>query len=367
MASNSFGQLFKITTWGESHGKALGVVIDGCPPGLFITEKEINKELAKRQGGRSAYTTPRKEPDICEILSGIFEDKTTGAPISIIIKNQQYDSSKYLPIKDLYRPGHANYTYLEKYKIFDYRGGGRSSARETVCRVAAGAVAKKMLRHYGIDLCGYIKEIGGIKAPSLSHITLKSLKKKTLESLIYCPDKNTTLKICEKIEKTQKNQNSLGGVIELIVKPMPVGLGDPVYEKLEANLAKAMMSIPASKGVEFGKGFEASKMYGSDHNDLFIKKRNGQIAFKTNHAGGLLGGISNGMPLILRVAFKPTSSIQKTQKTLSTQGEKSSFTLPQGSRHDPCVAIRAVPIVEAMAALCLVDAILLNQTNSIMF
>ncbi len=362
MASNSFGKLFRITTWGESHGVAMGVVIDGCPSGLSISQEEINSELKKRQGGKNAFTTPRKEPDLCEILSGTFEGKTTGAPISLIIKNTNKDSSKYTPIKDLYRPGHANYTYLEKYHIFDYRGGGRASARETVCRVAAGAIAKKILMHFEIDLCAFIKEIGGIKASLPTNIDLEKIRASVLGSPVNCPDDQATKEICEKINQTSENGDSLGGVIELITTPMKIGLGDPVYEKLEANLAKAMMSIPASKGIEFGMGFEAASMTGSSHNDNYIKTESGETTLSSNNSGGILGGISNGMPLTFKVAFKPTSSIKKPVDTVDFDGKTKTFELPKNSRHDPCVAIRAVPIVEAMTAICLVDALLLNRT-----
>lgn len=360
MGSNSFGKLFTITTWGESHGKALGVVIDGCPAGISLSEEDINIELKKRQGGNTPFTTPRKEADLCEIYSGIFEGKTTGAPLSIIIKNTNKDPSKYTPIKDLYRPGHANYTYLKKYGIFDYKGGGRASARETVCRVAAGAVAKKILQLFDVDLCGYIKEIGGIKA-SIENYNPSILRKNLVKSPVYCPDEDASKRICDKIKKTQEHKDSLGGIVELIVNPMLPALGDPVYEKLEANLAKAMMSLPATKGVEFGMGFEASSMLGSNHNDTFTLDESKHAVLKTNNSGGLLGGISTGMPLILRVAFKPTSSIDQKVKTVNTQGLEADFQLPKNSRHDPCVAIRAVPIVEAMTACCLVDAILINR------
>lgn len=359
MASNSFGNIFKITTFGESHGKAIGVIIDGCPAGLEISDAEINAALALRAPGKSAYTTPRKEPDEGEILSGIFEGKTTGAPICFMIRNKDQDSSKYEPIKTLLRPGHANYTYLEKYGIFDYRGGGRSSARETACRVAAGAVAKKLLKHYEIDLTAYIKQIGNTVA-DIQFGSLQELREATYADPVYCPDAAASKTMRAALEQAINEGDSLGGIIEFVTSLLPVGLGDPVYEKLEANLAKAMMSLPATKGFEIGSGFQAAAMKGSEHNDIFIAKE-GIIETKTNHAGGTLGGISTGMPLIARVAFKPTSSIKKAQETVDVEGEKSTFKLPEGSRHDPCVTIRAVPIVEAMAALVLADALLLNR------
>lgn len=358
MASNSFGNLFRITTWGESHGKAIGVVIDGCPAGLAISDEEINIELALRAPGKTAYTTPRKEDDHGEILSGVFEGKTTGAPICILIRNKDQDSSKYEPIKDLLRPGHANYTYLQKYGIFDYRGGGRSSARETAARVAAGAIARKLLNHYDIAIAVFLKQVGTVVAEPQT-IDLIALRKATYADPVFCPDPKASAAIIASIEEAKLEGDSLGGVIEFLAA-IPVGLGDPVYNKLEANLAYAMMSLPATKGFEIGSGFKAVTMKGSEHNDEFFSEA-GRIETKTNFAGGTLGGISNGMPLIGRVAFKPTSSIKKPQQTLDTSGEKKAFVLPEGSRHDPCVTIRAVPIVEAMVALVLADAFLINR------
>ncbi len=359
MATNSFGTLFKITTWGESHGKALGVVIDGCPAGLEISDDEINLELALRAPGRNPYTTPRKELDIGEILSGVFEGKTTGAPICIMIRNKDQDSSKYTPIKDLLRPGHANFTYLEKYGIFDYRGGGRSSARETAARVAAGAIAKKILKHYHIFVAAYIKQIGTIVA-EINYLDIHALRQTAYNDPLFCPDPKASAKMSELIEQAKKEGDSLGGVIEFLAVSVPVGLGDPIYEKLEAKLASAMMSIPATKGFEFGSGFQSVTMKGSEHNDAFIYE-DGKVETKTNFAGGTLGGISTGMPIIGRVAFKPTSSIKKPQETLDIKGEQKTFELPEGSRHDPCVAIRAAPIVEAMTALTIVDSLLMNR------
>jgi chorismate synthase len=359
MAANSFGYIFRITTWGESHGKAIGVVIDGCPAGLEISDEDINAELALRSPGKSPYTTSRKEADVSEILSGIFEGKTTGAPICIMIRNKDAESSKYEAIKDLLRPGHANYTYLEKYGIFDYRGGGRSSARETVGRVAAGAVAKKILTHYQIFVVAYIKQIGQTEA-TIEFFDHQTLREAVYKNPVFCPDSQASIVMMESIEKAKQEGDSLGGVIEFIAMSLPVGLGDPVYEKLEANLARAMMSLPATKGFEMGSGFRSASMRGTEHNDAFIAKE-GHIETKTNYAGGTLGGISTGMPLVGRVAFKPTSSIMKPQETVSVTGEERTFQLPAGSRHDPCVAIRAVPIVESMVAITLVDALLLNR------
>lgn len=362
MGSNAFGTIFRVTTWGESHGKAIGVVIDGCPAGLEISEEEINQELAWRRPGRSSYTSPRSEPDNAEILSGIFEGKTTGAPISIIIYNRDACRENYEPIKELFRPGHAHFTYLKKYGVFDWRGGGRASARETACRVAAGAVAKKLLRHFSIHLAAYIKEIGGIRSDMLE-MRVQKLQEAARESVLFCPDSKAEGEMVQLLEETRTQGDSLGGVVEVKTSSLPIGLGDPVYEKLEANLAKAMLSLPASKGFEIGEGFEAAKMRGSSHNDPFVLDDKGETILGTNRSGGTLGGISTGEPLILRVAFKPTSSIRLQQKTVDIHGEEKPFQIPEGARHDPCVAIRAVPVVEAMTALVLADALLLHRSS----
>lgn len=360
MASNSFGTIFKMTTWGESHGQAIGVVIDGCPAGLDINEDEVNSALAWRAPGRNPYTSPRKEEDKAQILSGVFEGKTTGAPISILIYNKDADSSAYEPIKNVLRPGHANYTYLQKYGIFDYRGGGRSSARETACRVAAGAIAKKLLSKYDVHVTAYIKQISTAEA-AVNLEDFDALQAATYASLLFCPDIEATALMIDLLEKAKSSGDSLGGIVEFMTTPLPVGLGDPIYEKLEARLAYAMMSLPATKGFEIGSGFHSIFMQGSTHNDPFVSSE-GTIKTKTNHAGGTLGGISTGMPLIGRVAFKPTSSIAKPQMTVTTSGEATPLQMPQNARHDPCIAIRAVPIVEAMIALVLADAILVNRS-----
>ncbi len=359
MAGNSFGTIFKITTWGESHGKAIGVVIDGCPAGLEIDESEINAFLSLRSPGKSSYTSPRHEDDSAEILSGTFEGKTTGAPISLLIFNKDADPSKYEPIKDKLRPGHANYTYLEKYGCFDYRGGGRSSGRETACRIAAGAIAKKLLLSEGIRVCAYIKKIGTIVAP-IDPKDLEEMAIQTYQSPIYCPHAPSAHEMMLLIDQVKAAGDSVGGLVEFAAMGVPAGLGDPIYEKLEANLAKAMMSLPATKGFEIGAGFQAVERLGSEHNDLF-KIEDGCITTATNHAGGTLGGITTGMPIIGRVAFKPPSSIGKSQTTLTLSKEPTHLQLPAGSRHDPCIAIRAVPVVEAMMALVLIDALLLSR------
>jgi chorismate synthase len=347
VGSNTFGTVFKVTTWGESHGKAIGVVIDGCPSGLAIAEEEINQALARRRPGNHAHTSPRKEEDHAQILSGIFEGKTTGAPISILIANQDVDSSSYEAVKHLLKPGHAQSTYLAKYGIFDYRGGGRASARETACRVAAGAIAKKILEKEGVRLVTYLKEMGEVSCGAMDF-------ERVHKSPLFCPDEWAEGEMIKMLDAVKQEGDSLGGIVEHIAFSLPAGLGDPVYEKLEANLAKAILSIPASKGIEFGAGFEAARMKGSEHNDSFGPG-------SSNSAGGTLGGISTGKPLIFRVPFKPTSSIGKPQATLDLQGNPQVFQLSAEARHDPCVAIRAVPVVEAMSALVLVDALLVNQ------
>lgn len=324
---NSFGTHFKMTTWGESHGPALGVVIDGCPSNLEISDDLINAALLKRAPGRSPYTSPRKERDQAEILSGVFEGKTTGAPISIMIRNHDADSSKYQPIKDLARPGHANLPYLAKYGHVDWRGGGRASARETACRVAAGAVASCLLEKRGITVDACLVDEEAILA---------------------------------RLDALMKEGDSTGGIVEFTITGVPMGLGEPLYNKVEALLAYAMMSIPATKGFEIGSGFAAAGMCGSEHNDVW-ECENNEMCTKTNHAGGVLGGLSTGMPIVGRVAFKPPSSIKKAQATITLDGEKAIFELPKGSRHDPCVAIRAVPVVEAMAAIVITDLLLASK------
>jgi len=355
MGSNSFGTIFRITTWGESHGPAIGVVIDGCPAGLELAEQDLLPDLQRRAPGSNPHTSTRKEPDFPQILSGVFEGKTTGAPISILIPNQDAQSQAYRSLENLLRPGHANFTYLAKYGIFDYRGGGRSSARETACRVAAGSVAKKFLLQMNISVQAYIKQIGSIEATELELCS-------ALTNAVYCPDAKASKKMIAELERVRLEGDSLGGVVEFIASGLPAGLGDPVYEKLEANLAKAMMTLPATKGFEIGSGFEGAAMQGSQHNDLY-ENQDGAIRPQTNWAGGILGGISTGMPLMGRVAFKPASSIAKAQSTVTTEGKAATLELPAGSRHDPCVAIRAVPVVEAMVALVLADAILLNRCS----
>lgn len=360
MASNFFGHIFRMTTFGESHGPAIGVVIDGCPAGIPLTKEDIDFQLAFRQPGKTPYTSPRSEKDQAEILSGVFEGQTTGSPIAIMIRNQDADSTQYAPIKDLYRPGHANFTYLEKYGIFDYRGGGRSSARETAARVAAGAVAKKLISYFNIDCVAFVAEINGIPITSSDFSDLALLREKTYSNPIFCPDEEAAHKMMKAIENAKQDHDSVGGILGCVAH-LPIGLGDPVYCKLEAMLALAMLSLPASKGFEIGSGFAAARMRGSEHNDAFDIDEQGQAHTATNFSGGTLGGISTGSPLFFRVAFKPTSSIKKPQQTVNLKGEKAIFQLPETARHDPCVAIRAVPIIEAMTAIVLADAVLMNR------
>jgi chorismate synthase len=362
MGSNSFGHIFRITTFGESHGPAVGVIIDGCPAGLALNEQDIDEQLFLRRPGQSMYTSPRSESDTVKILSGIFEGKTTGTPIALLIDNKDADSSQYEAIKDLYRPGHANFTYLEKYGVCDYRGGGRASARETAARVAAGAVAKKLLAHFDIECTAFVTEIGGVVVEGLDLSNLKILREKTYASPIFCPEVSAEKEMIARINQIKGEKDSLGGILACVAHLPIIGLGDPMYSKLEARLAFAMLSLPATKGFEIGSGFQASRMKGSEHNDAFAVNDDGLVHTATNFAGGTLGGISTGSPLFFRVAFKPTPSIKKPQVTVNLKGEKTAFQLPDTGRHDPCVAIRAVPVVESMTALVLADALLMNRS-----
>lgn len=351
MASNSFGNKFRITTWGESHGPCIGCVIDGCPSGIELSADYINQALKRRAPGQSAFVSERKEQDTVEIVSGLFEGKTTGSPLSLIIKNCDADPSTYEAMKDLYRPGHANYTYLKKYGIFDHRGGGRASARETAARVAAGAVAEKILEKESIKVIAFLHAVGSCKASVDYSVELED---KVMKSPIFCPDVDIEAKMVQEIAKVKGEGDSIGGVVECVALNVPIGLGEPIYDKMQARLAYAMMGLPAAKGFEIGEGFFASTMKGSEHNDTFTLN-DANLEFASNHAGGVLAGITTGAPLYFRVAFKPSSSIKKEQATLNTKGEEVSFSLPVGSRHDPCVAIRAVPVVKAMCQLVLVD------------
>ena len=345
MSGSSFGKLFKITTWGESHGRGLGVVIEGCPAGLPIKESEIQLELNRRRTGQSKVTTTRKEGDQIQIMSGVFKGKTTGTPISLLVENEDVDSSKYELIKDLYRPGHADYTYDMKYGFRDYRGGGRSSARETVGRVAAGAIAKKLLARERIKIIGFTRQVGKHIAKNIDYREIEN-------NIVRCPDNKIAEKMINSIMRARKKGDSLGGVVEVIAQGVPAGLGEPVFDRLDADLAKAVMSMPAVKGVEIGVGFQSAIMTGSECNDVFVMK-NKKVITATNNAGGILGGISNGMDIVIRLVVKPTSSINKAQDTVTQQGKKAEIRVE--GRHDPCVAPRAVPIAEAMVAITLID------------
>jgi chorismate synthase len=347
MAGNSLGSLFHITTFGESHGKAVGVVIDGVKPNLPLSEADIQKELNRRRPGQSAVTTSRAEADEVQILSGVFEGKTLGTPICFLVYNKDQNSKAYDAIKDLFRPGHAAYTYLSKFGIQDYRGGGRSSGRETIGRVASGAVALKILSNRGINITAYTKEVGNIKAKTIDFSEIE-------KNPVRCPDPVAAEKMRKKILSIKNEGDSIGGIVEAVVTNCPIGLGDPVFDKLEADLSKALMSIPAIKGVEIGSGFAAAKMKGSENNDAFYKdKKTGRIRTRTNNAGGILGGISNGEDIVLRVAVKPPSSIPKGQETVDIKGRKQIIKVE--GRHDPCLCPRVVPVVESMIALVLAD------------
>jgi len=354
MAGNSFGKLFTLTTWGESHGKAVGVVVDGCPAGLHLVESDIQKELDRRRVGQSRVTSQRKEEDRVEILSGTFEDTTTGTPISMIVYNTDADSSKYEPIKHLFRPGHADYTYLTKYGIRDYRGGARASARETVGRVAGGAIAKKILwEKERVRIIGYTRQVGRLKAQKIDFNEIE-------QNIVRCPDPEMAKQMEEAIVQARKQGDSLGGIVEVIAQNVPAGLGEPVFDKLDADLAKALVSLPAVKGVEIGTGFAAAEMLGSEHNDPFTVV-DGRVRTVSNHAGGILGGISTGEDIIVRMVVKPTSSILKTQQTVDISGNPAEIRVE--GRHDPCLCPRAVPVAEAMVALVLVDHWLRNKVS----
>ncbi|UII28552.1 chorismate synthase [Fulvivirga maritima] len=355
---NSFGTLFKITTFGESHGKALGVIIDGCPAGLEIDETFIQNELIRRKPGQSKITTQRRENDEFEILSGVFEGKSTGTPISLVIHNTDAKSKDYSHIAEKYRPSHADYTYDTKYGIRDYRGGGRSSARETAARVAAGAVAKLFLKKIGVDVTAYVSKVGSIQAPEYHEMDLS----KTEDNIVRCPDPKVAEEMITLIDQTRKNQDTIGGVVTAVIKNTPVGLGEPVFDKLHAELGKAMLSINAVKGFEYGSGFKGVEMYGSEHNDLFYNEE-GKVKTKTNHSGGIQGGISNGEDIYFNVAFKPVATIMKDQPSIDKAGDEA--TVSGKGRHDPCVVPRAVPIVEAMAALVIADFFLINKSSKL--
>ena len=351
MAGSIYGKLFTISTWGESHGKALGVVVDGCPAGIPLCENDIQIYLNRRKPGQNQFSTQRNESDTVEILSGVFEGKTTGTPISMIVKNQDQHSKDYGDIAVSYRPGHADYCFDEKYGFRDYRGGGRSSGRETAARVAAGAVANEILKKSGIKITAYTIKAAGIEAKERDFSQIE-------KNLLRCPDATAAEKMLEKINEIKSKGDSAGGIIECQIQGVPAGLGEPVFDKLDAELAKAMLSIGAIKGIEFGEGFAAADLLGSENNDC-MHEENGKIAFDSNHAGGILGGISNGQTIIFRVAVKPVTSIFIPQNTVCVQdGNVKSTELQIKGRHDVCLCPRIVPVVEAMAALVLADMII---------
>ncbi len=354
MAGSSFGNIFRITTWGESHGKGIGVVVDGCPAGLPLCEEDIQKFLDRRKPGQSKFTTQRNESDTVEIVSGIFEGKTTGTPISMMVWNKDQHSADYSEIASYYRPGHADYCFDEKYGFRDYRGGGRSSGRETIGRVAGGAIAIKILEQMGISFLTYTKSIGPVSIDAANFNVDEISNNKW-----YMPDAYAAAKASDYLEKCLNEQNSSGGIVECIVNGLPVGLGDPVFEKLDANLAKAIVSIGAVKGFEIGDGFVAAEATGLTNNDSFVME-NGQVKKATNHSGGTLGGMSDGSPLIFRAAIKPTPSIASTQQTVNKSGEEIDISIK--GRHDPIIVPRAVVVVEAMAAITIVDLLFSNMT-----
>jgi chorismate synthase len=355
---NSYGTLFKISTFGESHGPAIGVIIDGCPAGLDIDEAFIQSELDRRKPGQSKITTQRKEDDTFNILSGVFEGKSTGTPIAIVIENQDQRSKDYSHIQNTFRPSHADYTYEIKYGVRDYRGGGRSSARETAARVAAGAVAKLLLKKSGVAVNAYVSQVGELKAPHYTQLDLN----KTEDNIVRCPDASTAEKMIALIDQVRLDRDTIGGVVTCVIKNTLVGLGEPVFDKLHAELGKAMLSINAVKGFEYGSGFDGVTLRGSQHNDEFYNDGN-RIRTKTNYSGGVQGGISNGEEIYFNVAFKPVATIMQDQPSVDKEGNE---TIVSGKgRHDPCVVPRAVPIVEAMAALVIADFYLRAKTSKL--
>jgi chorismate synthase len=362
MPGNTFGQLFRVTTAGESHGPGNVCIVDGVPAGLSLSVDDLLPDLARRRPGQSKVTTQRKEADEPEILSGVFEGKTTGTSIAILIRNQDQRSHDYGDIKDKYRPGHADYTFDAKYGRRDYRGGGRSSARETNVRVAAGAIAKKLLAEtHGIRIIGYVKQIGDIigDIPSPETVTLEQVE----SNIVRCPDSEAATRMIELIEQMRKQEDSIGGTSELVATNVPAGWGEPVFDKLKADLGKAMFSLPAVTGVEYGNGFDVATMRGSENNDVFEKDAEGNITTKTNRHGGMLGGISSGMPIVLRCAIKPTSSLSREQPTVTTTGEPT--TIATKGRHDPCLLPRFAPMGEAMMAITLADHMLRQRAISL--
>lgn len=357
--SSVFGTLFRISTFGESHGGGVGVVVDGCPPRLEISLAEIQRDLDRRRPGQSKLTTPRNEADKVEILSGMFEGKTTGTPIAMLVRNEDARSSSYEDFKDIYRPSHADFTYEAKYGIRNWQGGGRASARETIGRVAAAAIARKLLQQLaGVEVLAWVQSVQDVAAEiDVALVTLADVE----QNPVRCPDQAKAALMAERIDAARRNQDSLGGVVQCVARNVPVGLGEPVFDRLEADLAKAMLSLPASKGFEIGSGFAGTRMSGSTHNDAFVPGPAGLPRTETNHSGGVQGGISNGEPIVFRVAFKPTATISQPQRTVNSRNE--AVTLEAQGRHDPCVLPRAVPMVEAMALLTLADHLLRQRAQ----
>ncbi|MEO7699257.1 MAG: chorismate synthase [Opitutus sp.] len=361
---NSFGKLFTVTTWGESHGPAVGVVVDGCPPNLPLTIEEIQSELDRRRPGQSDIVTPRKEEDRVEFLSGVFEGRTTGVPISMLVRNADQRPGAYDEMREKFRPSHADYTYQTKFGVRDHRGGGRSSARETVGRVAAGAIAQKILRLAGpVEIRAFVTQIHDLVVPPTALEKFPSLAE-VEATAVRCPHLATATAMIERIKAVRSQGDSVGGVIECRVRGVPVGLGEPVFDRLEADLGKAMLSLPATKGFEIGSGFAGTRLKGSEHNDAFLA-RDGQVHTATNRSGGVQGGISNGEEIVFRIAFKPTATILQSQKTVDVHGVETE--LAARGRHDPCVLPRAVPIVEAMAALVILDHWMRNAAQNQLF
>ena len=349
MPGNSFGNSFRITTFGESHGTAVGVIVDGVPPGVEITETEIQVEMNRRKPGQSTVTTPRKESDRVSIVSGIFEGVTTGTPLTIILYNKDANPSAYTNIKDFFRPGHADFTYLQKYGIRDHRGSGRASGRETAGRVAAGAIAKKILDSYGIDIKAYTLEAAGIRCETIDTGIIE-------DNPMRAADSAAAWKMTEKIEELSEKGDSAGGIVECVITGVPAGLGEPVFDKIDADIAKGILSLGGVKGIEFGAGFAAAGMLGSFHNDWMDKS-----GFMTNNAGGILGGITTGQDIVFRIAVKPTSSIEHSQQTIDINGDETEISTT--GRHDPCLTPRMVPVIESMAALVLIDHILRHRSQ----
>ncbi|MBI9018653.1 MAG: chorismate synthase [Phycisphaerae bacterium] len=341
-AANTYGQIIQITTFGESHGPAIGAILDGVRPGLEITEEEIQIQLNRRRPGQSEYVTPRSEKDRVHILSGVFNGKSTGAPIAMVVYNEDQDSSKYEGIKDMFRPGHADFTFYKKYGIRDYRGGGRSSGRETAGRVMCGAIARKVMASRGVEFIAHAKEIGGVKAEKCDYGIIES-------NPVRCGDAEAAVKMQEVILAAKDEENSVGGIVQLEIKGVPAGLGDPIFDKLDARLCKALFSLGATKGIEVGKGFELTRMKGSESNDWM-----GDGGFRSNNAGGITGGISTGQDIVIRIGVKPTSSISSRQETIDIKGNDTE--IETHGRHDPCIVPRVIPVIESMAALVIWDA-----------